>query len=262
MSKKSLLNITILAIALGALSFGFYKNYKSKPLRYLPYYGNREIDNVTKDTIFHAVANFKFTDQQGNEVTENGNLYKAMWGGTEVPGANTCRTEAECRHNGWQWMLVGECKASYQNVSCHEKNAWSSDIANGRVAPWTYAGGQEVTNNGNLFRAMWGGTEVPGEKICSTEADCRNKGWQWMIVGTCSQEEPVNSICNGKNEWSVDIANGRKAPWTYLGGAQVTHNGALYKAMWGGSEVPGTHVCRTDGECRNNGWQWMTEGQC
>ena len=146
--------------------------------------------------------------------------------------------------------------------NCNKTNAWSSDIANGRVAPWTYAGGQEVTNNGNLFRAMWGGTEVPGEKICSTEADCRNKGWQWMIVGTCSQEEPVNSICNGKNEWSVDIANGRKAPWTYLGGAQVTHNGALYKAMWGGSEVPGTHVCRTDGECRNNGWQWMTEGQC
>ena len=236
------------------------------------------------------IANGKvapWTYAGGQEVTYKGNLYRAMWGGQEVPGTHECKTEADCKNKGWQWMLKGQCRHdwnwnfgghhhnggfnmnwnfgghggnnNYQlGVDCNGKNEWSREVANGTKAPWTYSGGQEVTKKGSLYKAMWGGQEEPGSHLCKTDSECKNNGWQWMLVGVCRRP----NICNGKSEWSKEIANGTKAPWTYSGAQEVTYNGVLYRAMWGGQEVPGTHVCKTEGDCKNSGWQWMTVGQC
>ena len=236
----------------------------------------------------------------GQEVHWKGRKYRAMWGGTETPGTHLCRTQAACSHNGWQWITLGRCRRHHHHhghwwwrhhhrrhrgVNCHGTSRWSYKIAHGQKAPWTYAGGQEVHWKGVKYRAMWGGTETPGTHVCRTQGACSHNGWQWITLGRCRRHHHhhhhghwwwrhhhghhwhhhrrhrgVN--CHGTSRWSYKIAHGQKAPWTYAGGQEVHWKGVKYRAMWGGTETPGTHVCRTQGACSHNGWQWITLGRC
>lgn len=72
-----------------------------------------------------------------------------------------------------------------QEDKCKDVNEWSSDIAFGRKAPWTYSSGQIVKYNGKKYKANWGGQETPGDKKCSSESDCRNQGIQWVLIENC-----------------------------------------------------------------------------
>jgi hypothetical protein len=147
----------------------------------------------------------------GERVKHNGSLYEAMWGGSEVPGSKACFSQESCKHDGIQWMTVGKCKRNNEdndyhhhgnhyynhnhnnnhNYNHHHVNKcanvaeWSHAIAFGQVAPWTYNGGNEVQYEGVKYRANWGGQETPGSKQCGNEADCRNKGIQWVRIEKC-----------------------------------------------------------------------------
>jgi len=164
---------------------------------------------------------------------------------------------------------------------------WSYKVAHGQKAPWTYAGGQVVHWKGRRYRALWGGTETPGTHICRTRAACAHNGWQWQLLGRCRRHRHHyhgqhwnhhwnhhghrwnhhgwnhhhRRHCRGQR-WSYKVAHGQKAPWTYAGGQEVHWKGRRYRALWGGTETPGTHICRDRAACANNGWQWQLLGRC
>ena len=87
-------------------------------------------------------------------------------------------------------MFYSQYQYILSKNNCEGVKQWSSDIANGRVAPWTYNGGDKVVNYGVLYQAMWGGQEVPGRNLCNSEETCRFNGWQWMTVKNC-QTTPI-----------------------------------------------------------------------
>jgi protein SCO1/2 len=49
------------------ISWYFISAKKNEPIRYLPYFGPKNIEN-TKDTGYHTVPSFEFTDQYGEKV--------------------------------------------------------------------------------------------------------------------------------------------------------------------------------------------------
>jgi len=82
--------------------------------------------------------------------------------------------------------------------NCESSDKWSQAVANGNVAPWTYKAGDLVLNNQNVYKAMWGGQEVPGDHKCDTEATCKNNGWQWMLVESCESDDDEEDGCLSK----------------------------------------------------------------
>jgi protein SCO1/2 len=66
--KNKPLNALLLFLALTIFVYAFFIHDNSKPLRYLPIYGEREI--VEKDTVFHTIPAFSFINQDGNLITE------------------------------------------------------------------------------------------------------------------------------------------------------------------------------------------------
>jgi protein SCO1/2 len=71
MSSTKRINPLVIIIALAAVSFviiALVVKTKNEPLKTLPYYGNKQVENG--DTIYHRIANFEFVDQDGKTVTE------------------------------------------------------------------------------------------------------------------------------------------------------------------------------------------------
>lgn len=175
---------------------------------------------------------------------------------------------------------------------CRGINKWSYDIAAGRVAPWTYSGGNKVVHKNVLYEAMWGGQEEPGSHYCTSRQACSFNGWQWITIGKCKKhnhhhhhnnnnnsnngyngdydnyndndnDDEYKNICVGKiPKFSSQIANGQIAPWTYHGGDKVYHENKIYIANWGGQEVPGSRPCSGVADCKNKGIQWVYSGKC
>lgn len=68
--KKLTISLVILAgFALIAYSIYKSKKHTTKPLRYLPIYGEYVV--INNDTAYHRVPDFSFIDQQGKVVTQN-----------------------------------------------------------------------------------------------------------------------------------------------------------------------------------------------
>jgi len=137
-----------------------------------------------------------------------------------------------------------------QVIDCRPSNPtnWSHDVAYGLASPWTYSAGQNVTYNGTLYQAMWGGTEIPGTRLCTSSSACSNIGDQWITIGICNttltgsnSDSNSNSNCSNYVQWNSQVANGNQSPWGYSSGQQVAYNGKVYQARWGGSEVPGSN---------------------
>ncbi len=70
--KIKFLNIALLLLAIGVFVYAFFFHDTKKPIRYLPIFGEKsyEAKNGKTDTIFHTIPGFRFTDQDGNTVTE------------------------------------------------------------------------------------------------------------------------------------------------------------------------------------------------
>lgn len=73
--RNTIFTLIVLLGAGLAVYIGFISKTQNKPLRYLPYYGNHEIKPALTgngvDTVYKSIANFKFIDQKGNEVTQD-----------------------------------------------------------------------------------------------------------------------------------------------------------------------------------------------
>ena len=75
--KKLLITLATLA-GFGLIAFSIIKSKNTKPLRFLPLYGEFKVINT--DTIYHTVPSFSFIDQNGNTLTEEkfkGKIYIA-----------------------------------------------------------------------------------------------------------------------------------------------------------------------------------------
>lgn len=70
--KIKFVNLFLLALASAIFMYAFFVYDNSKPLRYLPIYGEKsyELKNGKTDTTFHTIQNFSFTDQDGKMITE------------------------------------------------------------------------------------------------------------------------------------------------------------------------------------------------
>lgn len=62
------INLLLLIVALGIFVYAFLFIDSSKPLRKLPIYGNKYLEN--KDTVFHKVPAFRFINQDSIVITE------------------------------------------------------------------------------------------------------------------------------------------------------------------------------------------------
>lgn len=72
------INTVFLITALGVFIYAFFFHDNEKPLRYLPIYGNKQLE--TNDTIYHTIPSFSFTNQDGENITErnfDNNIYVA-----------------------------------------------------------------------------------------------------------------------------------------------------------------------------------------
>jgi protein SCO1 len=72
------INLVLFALALGIFIYAFFFYDDSKPLRKLPVYGNKYLEN--KDTVFHKVPAFTFINQDSAVVTDknfDGSVYVA-----------------------------------------------------------------------------------------------------------------------------------------------------------------------------------------
>lgn len=67
--KKSYSNAVLLILGFGILGYAFYNRNNGKPIRTLPFYGNKDVVKG-KDTLYHKVGDFKFYDQTGKEITQ------------------------------------------------------------------------------------------------------------------------------------------------------------------------------------------------
>jgi len=73
--KSIIINIALLACAVGALGIAIIRSNSKKPIRLLPFIGVNTVDSslvdgkYKVDTIYHKVLDFKLTDQLGQTVT-------------------------------------------------------------------------------------------------------------------------------------------------------------------------------------------------
>jgi len=164
-----------------------------------------------------------------------------------------CTDEVACKNSGWQWLRVESCKG------CEVKHCTKCDSDD------------ECTKCKSGFAPNKKGTKCMSEDDdncqvkhctkCDSDNECTKckSGFEPNRKGTkCLQSD--DDHCNGINEWTVKIANGQIAPWTYKAGDVVHHEKFKYRAMSGGQEVPGTHVCTDEVAC--NGWQWLRVEHC
>jgi protein SCO1/2 len=80
--KTKYINLFLLSLALVVFVYAFFIYDKTKPIRYLPIYGEKEYEskNGKTDTIYHTIPNFSFTNQNGKTVTQkelNNSVYVA-----------------------------------------------------------------------------------------------------------------------------------------------------------------------------------------
>lgn len=71
MGSTKKINPFVIIIALAAISFvvvALIVKSKNEPLKSLPYFGNKQVQNG--DTVFHKVADFEFVDQEGKKITQ------------------------------------------------------------------------------------------------------------------------------------------------------------------------------------------------
>lgn len=70
--KVKFINLFLLILAAIVFVYAFFVYDNSKPLRYLPIYGEKsyELINGRTDTTFHTIQNFSFTDQDGKTITQ------------------------------------------------------------------------------------------------------------------------------------------------------------------------------------------------
>jgi hypothetical protein len=125
----------------------------------------------------------------------------------------------------------------HQNtIDCEGAAKWSSDIAFGRTAPWTYVGGQEVTWNGKKFRSMWGGQETPGASECFSQSECANKGKQWITIGVCKEATIkvrgfIKNALNGSLITDAEVFGGK------IKISFVSNDGKIYEAKLVGNGI-------------------------
>jgi len=80
MNKKISSRIAIIAIIVLPVVLYYVMRQATMVVNYVPVLGEREYDPIKKDTIYHKVPAFKFTDQLGRTVTEknfDGHIYIA-----------------------------------------------------------------------------------------------------------------------------------------------------------------------------------------
>jgi protein SCO1 len=80
--KTKYINLFLLSLALVVFVYAFFIYDKTKPIRYLPIYGEKEYEskNGKTDTTYHTIPNFSFTNQNGKTVTQkelNNSVYVA-----------------------------------------------------------------------------------------------------------------------------------------------------------------------------------------
>ncbi len=80
--KTKYINLFLLSLALVVFVYAFFIYDKTKPIRYLPIYGEKDYEskNGKTDTIYHTIPNFSFTNQNGKTVTQkelNNSVYIA-----------------------------------------------------------------------------------------------------------------------------------------------------------------------------------------
>ncbi|MBL7883189.1 MAG: SCO family protein [Bacteroidia bacterium] len=69
--KTKILNIILIITAITIAVYAFCIYDTKKPIRYLPVFGEKSYEhkNGKTDTIFHTIAEFNFTNQDGEEIT-------------------------------------------------------------------------------------------------------------------------------------------------------------------------------------------------
>jgi protein SCO1/2 len=80
--KTKYINLFLLSLALVVFVYAFFVYDKTKPIRYLPIYGEKEYEskNGKTDTTYHTIPNFSFIDQNGKKITQknlNNSVYVA-----------------------------------------------------------------------------------------------------------------------------------------------------------------------------------------
>ncbi len=78
--KPKFINLALLVVATGVFIYAFFVYDTTKPLRYLPIFGEKQYEakNGKTDTTFHSIQNFSFINQDGKTVTEkdfDGSVY-------------------------------------------------------------------------------------------------------------------------------------------------------------------------------------------
>ena len=80
--KLKLINVFLLIVAAGVFVYAFFIYDKSKPIHYLPIYGEKsyEAKGNKTDTTYHSISAFSFTNQDGKIISEkdyDGSIYVA-----------------------------------------------------------------------------------------------------------------------------------------------------------------------------------------
>lgn len=78
--KTKLLNIVLILAAVGVFVYAFFIYDTKKPIRYLPIFGEKSYEhkNGKTDTVFHTIADFSFTNQDG-EMVSNKNFENSIY---------------------------------------------------------------------------------------------------------------------------------------------------------------------------------------
>jgi protein SCO1/2 len=69
MNKNTIVSAVILLAVAGITAYALFRVDDAKPLRSLPFYGPSEV-NGNRDTTFHTIKDFSFTDQSGSTITQ------------------------------------------------------------------------------------------------------------------------------------------------------------------------------------------------
>lgn len=70
--KIKFINVFLLVLAAGVFTYAFFIYDNTKPIRYLPIYGEKSFEskNGKTDTVYHTVQDFSFVNQDGQTVTQ------------------------------------------------------------------------------------------------------------------------------------------------------------------------------------------------
>jgi protein SCO1/2 len=78
--KSKIINLFLLVLVTFVLIYAFFIYDTTKPIRYLPIFGEKsyEVKNGETDTIYHTIPGFSFLNQDGDTITEKnlkGSIY-------------------------------------------------------------------------------------------------------------------------------------------------------------------------------------------